>query len=1061
MYSVLREIGYLSLFRTLVGLFFLLQLSTVAEANNVQVDKSVRIIEVTADTVTLEFKLTWDNSWRDAYNWDAAWVFFKFKKKDNAEKWHHAYIGSNTNNAGAGMTYTVGKTLNLGQGVFIYRATDGSGPVRTTVQVKWAIKANANRVLTPADFDNNGVNVIAHAIEMVYVPSGRFYAGDGSSNNSFTASRDMMQRYKPLLSSASVHSAPYPEDVVLVLDGNHYHSHVATNYNDYLIFDMQKPVNLKSFGIRGHLDNDTYSPKKWCILGSSRMDFAEQDTLFKGVGSDWDYACSFTDFVPDKCKVRPPYNSRKYRYFKIVTTGQYFVSYRISMFGDNPSEGYLIEDEALLNVGTSYFSAKDADVWSGNIPAVYPKGFGGFYSMKYEVSQEQYVGFLNKLTYEQQKSRVANDLEIIDVGDYVFGNRKIANNRNGIVLGGRQSKGESVTFCCDLNKDGVYFGEDDGQTVACNYMSIADMLSYCDWSGLRPMSELEYEKACRANYPQRPVVQGYAWNSIQVEKPGTIVNSGHENETPDKGNVNAGSNLGPLRCGSFALPGTNREKSGAGFWGTMDMSGNLAELCYNVTPAGRAFNAADLNYSHGNGVLAVNGHTDIGTGYWPQVPAAFALRGGSFASPDSLLRTSDRTFYKDYFKTWIARDSTVGFRAVRSAVDNPGLQDIRLECKGGKLRDTICGSSGQKYTVYGTNQPEKYGKVRHLWYVSYDSKLTWRLMEGYHDRNFTYDGYLNGANVVKLYYVKRRDVSPFGDKWSNEVCVAVVNNRVDITVAQDQIIGNGNAVLNVRMGMPGDITYSWNGKSLKADKNVFLTNYYPTRDAFDNTGDAQVVNLQWTAAMFTCRQSGYIPLYIREAKLYPSADSKFVCGNRIQDMRDNKVYGTIAIADQCWMQQNLDFRDQVIHTCYAGNNANCDVLGALYRWNEVNTVKLCPDGWHVPSDEEWMVWDSIGGVPSDQIRQSEVNRTGNGNYYKKIAPAWDGNNQLGFSTVQSGYYYSYDGKYYGASAYWWSSTPFPGREGWSRGFSTSNSFYRGSFSSSAGCYISVRCIQNK
>ena len=65
-------------------------------------------------------------------------------------------------------------------------------------------------------------------------------------------------------------------------------------------------------------------------------------------------------------------------------------------------------------------------------------------------------------------------------------------------------------FACDLNPDGRVSQEDDGQTVACNYLSVNDMLAYADWAGLRPLSEMEYEKMGRRPYPQAPDARGWA-----------------------------------------------------------------------------------------------------------------------------------------------------------------------------------------------------------------------------------------------------------------------------------------------------------------------------------------------------------------------------------------------------------------------------------------------------------------------------------------------------------------------------------------------------------------------
>lgn len=54
-------------------------------ANNIQVDT------VTLNGAYVQFNLSWDNSWKDATNWDTAWVFAKYKKQGETT-WNHAYL---------------------------------------------------------------------------------------------------------------------------------------------------------------------------------------------------------------------------------------------------------------------------------------------------------------------------------------------------------------------------------------------------------------------------------------------------------------------------------------------------------------------------------------------------------------------------------------------------------------------------------------------------------------------------------------------------------------------------------------------------------------------------------------------------------------------------------------------------------------------------------------------------------------------------------------------------------------------------------------------------------
>jgi formylglycine-generating enzyme required for sulfatase activity len=140
---------------------------------------------------------------------------------------------------------------------------------------------------------------------------------------------------------------------------------------------------------------------------------------------------------------------------------------------------------------SSGISAASIGGASVNIPATFPVGYNSFYSMKYEITQEQYVEFLNTLTYDQQKERTPID-PIAANGSAVFttGNQY----RNGIIL---LTSGNNNTlpgvFACDATA-GVENNVDDGQNIAMNWMSWADLVAYLDWAALRPMTELELQE---------------------------------------------------------------------------------------------------------------------------------------------------------------------------------------------------------------------------------------------------------------------------------------------------------------------------------------------------------------------------------------------------------------------------------------------------------------------------------------------------------------------------------------------------------------------------------------
>ena len=204
-----------------------------------------------------------------------------------------------------------------------------------------------------------------------------------------------------------------------------------------------------------------------------------------------------------------------------------------------------------------------------------------------------------------------------------------------------------------------------------NYMSWQDLISLLDWSGLRPMSELEFEKAGRGSRgltsPIAPVGGEYAWGSTNITMATSITNDGASNERGNQGSNIAyddGVNNrlgGPLRVGSFAkgITGNMRENSGGSFYGVMELSGNLWERIVPVAKSGgRVFEGR----YHGDGVLGTSGASNSAT--WPQSSGA-GFRGGSWSTSATEARLSNRSFWTNTSNA--TRSSQFGGRGVRTA----------------------------------------------------------------------------------------------------------------------------------------------------------------------------------------------------------------------------------------------------------------------------------------------------------------------------------------------------------------------------------------------------------
>jgi formylglycine-generating enzyme required for sulfatase activity len=291
----------------------------------------------------------------------------------------------------------------------------------------------------------------------------------------------------------------------------------------------------------------------------------------------------------------------------------------------------------------------------------FPKGFGGFYLMKYELSQAQYVDFLNTLTFEQQVARTASDPEGASGTLAMAGNNA---NRSAIILAAHGHPGESTArYACNLD-GGANNGELDGQNRACNWLSWPDLSAYLDWAALRPMTELEFEKACRG--PFAPEMDEFAWGTNEIVDANTLENDGSTTEgvletstlTAGLGSSGYDGPQGPLRCGFGANGSSDRLQAGAGYYGHFELSGNLWELCVSARGNGLAFRGG-----LGDGTLSPVGEANVAD--WPSADGV-GFKGGAWNSgilPGFRdLAVSDR-FYIDWASD--LRRNTAGGRGAR------------------------------------------------------------------------------------------------------------------------------------------------------------------------------------------------------------------------------------------------------------------------------------------------------------------------------------------------------------------------------------------------------------
>lgn len=281
------------------------------------------------------------------------------------------------------------------------------------------------------------------------------------------------------------------------------------------------------------------------------------------------------------------------------------------------------------------------------VPATFPMGYNAVYCMKYEISQEQYVEFLNSLTYDQQKARTVND-PIGAAGTYAMFAGYYYRNGIRISTSGNNNAIPAI-YACDATS-GVENNINDGQNVAMNDLSWADLTAYLDWAALRPMTEMEYEKICRGTLPR--AAGEYAWGTttINAVNSSVVTNALQPNESYASilnGLCNYGLNssavsFGPLRCGIFATGTSGRASSGAGYYGTMEMSGSVWERVVTLAnTSGSGFTG-----TLGDGTLTPLGDANQATWPSPATAVGTGYKGGAWNTygPYNYEQLSNRSF---------------------------------------------------------------------------------------------------------------------------------------------------------------------------------------------------------------------------------------------------------------------------------------------------------------------------------------------------------------------------------------------------------------------------------
>lgn len=175
------------------------------------------------------------------------------------------------------------------------------------------------------------------------------------------------------------------------------------------------------------------------------------------------------------------------------------------------------------------------------------------------------------------------------------------------------------------------------------------------------------------------------------------------------------------------------------------------------------------------------------------------------------------------------------------------------------------------------------------------------------------------------------------------------------------------------------------------------------------------------------------------------------------DARDNQSYNWVKIGEQIWMAENFAYAPELLDdtinsgvwlaklslflssdTGFYDKQFIKETRGCLYSWEKA--MELCPDGWHLPTDEEWMELETFLGMNSEELNQEGergVDENVGGKLKESGTTFWDppnmgGTNEFGFTARPSGHHnyfahypdptFKFYDDYFDEVAFYWTAT---------------------------------------
>ena len=188
----------------------------------------------------------------------------------------------------------------------------------------------------------------------------------------------------------------------------------------------------------------------------------------------------------------------------------------------------------------------------------------------------------------------------------------------------------------------------------------------------------------------------------------------------------------------------------------------------------------------------------------------------------------------------------------------------------------------------------------------------------------------------------------------------------------------------------------------------------------------------------------------------------------IVDKRDGHAYRYVTAGDLDWFSQNLSWQGAGVP--FRSSPATASMFGSFYTWNEAMKNDVCPEGWRVPTHEDW---ESLATILSGGERLSFIDNwdglgsKASADAYLNDSRMWPyspdnvHSNDIGWNALPLGYTFSHTNEFTGLNNYgcWWSATEKNESQGFYRYIWYDQSDFPMAYTDKNDLRACVRCVR--